>query len=112
MGHRRFAGFVTEETIGGQAFVRVDVPESTCSNGTLPAFTKLFGAGAIYCITPCTEETARAFAAELRAMAFNTYEAPRLPAPRSTSDPDDEDSVFDEFLEGEPAETNPDDEPY
>lgn len=112
MGHRRFAGFVTEETIGGQAFVRVDVPESVCSNGTLPAFTKLFGSGAIYCITPCTEETARAFAAELRATAFHTYEAPRLPAPSAADDDsEDEDSEFDVFLEDEPVATNPD-EPY
>lgn len=74
MGHKRYAGFVTEQTVAGAAFVRVDVPDSE----KLPAFTKLLGAGSIYAITPCTEETAKAFAAKLQERAFNTYEAPRL----------------------------------
>lgn len=104
MGHRRFAGFVTEQSVGGTSFVRVDVPEVVTRAGmTLPAFTKLFGAGSIYCLSPCTEETARAFAAELRAASFSEYEAPRLEAPRPAAadvcgddddpdgdDPDDE----------------------
>lgn len=85
MGHKKFAGFVTEQSLGGSSFVRIDVPEITLANGTkLPAFTKLFGAGSIYCLSPCTEETARAFAAQLRSEAFALYEAPRLPAPRSS----------------------------
>ena len=75
MGHKRCAGFVTEQTISGAAFVRVDVPEVT---ELLPAFTKWLGAGSIYAITLCTEETAKAFAAKLQERAFNTYEAPRL----------------------------------
>lgn len=55
MGHARFAGRVTEQALGGTSFVRVDVP---AVNGS-PAFTKLFGASAIYSITPVTEELAR-----------------------------------------------------
>lgn len=86
MGHKRFAGYVSEQTIGGTAFVRVDVPaiEPTAiagggtADGGLPAFTKILGAASIYAITPCTEETARAFAAKQRERAFATYEAPRL----------------------------------
>ena len=80
MGHKRFAGFVTEQTIAGAAFVRVDVPQVQVDAGgeTLPAFTKLLGAASIYALTPCTEETARAFAAKMRERAFATYEAPRL----------------------------------
>lgn len=54
-GHAKFAGRVTEQAIGGASFVRVDVPEVNSS----PAFTKLFGASAIYSITPVTEELAR-----------------------------------------------------
>ncbi len=53
-GHQRFAGRVTEQAIGGASFVRVDVPGI---NGS-PAFTKLFGAGAIYSITPVTKHLA------------------------------------------------------
>lgn len=88
MGHRRFAGFVSEQTVGGTSFVRVDVPDVTVNAETLPAFTKLFGAGSIYAITICTEETARAFAASIRERAFSTYEAPRLPALSHQSDDD------------------------
>ena len=54
-GHAKFAGRVTEHAIGGASFVRVDVPAVDNS----PAFTKLFGASAIYSITPVTEELAR-----------------------------------------------------
>ncbi len=86
MGHKRFAGFVTEQAIAGAAFVRVDVPEipadSKSDRAALPAFTKLLGAPSIYAITPCTEETARAFAAKMQERAFATYEAPRLIAPQ------------------------------
>lgn len=81
MGHRQFAGFVGEQTIGGVAFVRIDVPECKVNGQTLPAFTKLFGASAIYAISPCTEETAMAFAQMSKTRSFNLYEAPRLPAP-------------------------------
>lgn len=82
MGHRQFAGFVTEQALGGASFVRVDVPAVTAADGEqLPSFTKLLSQAAIYAISPCTEETARAFAAQSRQRSFAAYEAPRLPAP-------------------------------
>lgn len=96
MGHKKFAGFVTEQSVGGTSFVRIDVPEVAVEGRTLPAFTKLFGAGSIYCISPCTEETAKAFAAQLRSEAFSLYEAPRLPAPGAAAEPDDED--YDDYV--------------
>ena len=55
-GHTKIAGKVSEATIGGCSFVRVDVPEF---NGR-EAFTKFYGNGAIYPMTPCSEEAARA----------------------------------------------------
>jgi hypothetical protein len=89
MGHKRFAGLVTEQAVGGTSFVRIDVPAIELKTGdALPAFTKLFGAASIYCISPCTEETARAFAESIRAEGFARYEAPRLAAPRPVSDED------------------------
>jgi hypothetical protein len=54
-GHQRIAGRVSEQVIGGCSFVRVDVP---AINNT-PAFTKMFGNGAIYAITICDEQAAR-----------------------------------------------------
>lgn len=102
MGHKRFAGFVTEQAVGGASFVRIDVPAVTMPDGRplLPAFTKLFGAASIYCLSPCTEETARAFAQKMRVEAFNQYEAPRLSSSVGTDEaPDDDEESFDEVDE-------------
>ncbi|RTL03724.1 hypothetical protein EKK58_12240 [Candidatus Dependentiae bacterium] len=103
MGHKRFAGHVTEQSVGGAGFIRVDVPEISLRAGeVLPAFTKFFGAGSIYSLTPCTEETARKFAASFRAEAFARYELPRLQSfPSYQTDPEagtisDEDRYADE----------------
>ncbi len=52
-GHNIIAGKVSEQVIGGQGFVRVDVPATDHQ----PAFTKFYGAGAIYAITPTDEPT-------------------------------------------------------
>jgi len=54
-GHQRLAGLITEQQIGGETFIRVDVP----GDDDQPAFTKLFGKGAIYALTPCAEQIAR-----------------------------------------------------
>lgn len=82
MGHNRFAGFVTEQPVGGASLLRIDVPEVEGR----AAFTKFIGVGSIYAITPCTEETARAFAAHYRLRPFHEYDLPRLPAPTPSGD--------------------------
>jgi len=72
MGHQRFCGLVSEQTLGGASFVRIDVPESEGQ----PPFTKLFGAGSIYCISPVAEDLARAMAKELRKKPVDVYDLP------------------------------------
>lgn len=72
MGHNRFAGLVSEETIGGASFVRVDVPEAE----GVPAFTKFFGASSIYCITPVAEEIARGVARASQKRPIEVYDLP------------------------------------
>lgn len=52
-GHNRLSGKVTEQTIGGASFIRVDVPETNSQ----PAFSRLLNPSAIYAINPITEET-------------------------------------------------------
>lgn len=79
MGHVTYAGLVTEQEIGGGSFIRVDVPGTS---DTQP-FTKLLGHGSIYCITPCDEETARAWALKTCAKAFDAYRAPVLKPPET-----------------------------
>jgi hypothetical protein len=68
-GHTQIAGKVTEASIGGCAFVRVDVPEI---NGA-EAFTKFYGDGAIYSLTPCSEEAARIAATHIKAAPVSIW---------------------------------------
>jgi hypothetical protein len=69
-GHKRLAGKISEHVLGSSALIRCDVPatETLNSDGTkreTAAYSKLVGPGAIYCITPCTEEVARLAAKEI-----------------------------------------------
>lgn len=85
MGHSTYAGFVTEQTIAGQAFVRVDVPEveSRDWRGDLqlrPAFTKLLGGSSIYAITPCTERAAIEAAKRLAKVPHTAFDWSQQPA--------------------------------
>jgi hypothetical protein len=55
-GHSQIAGAISEEEIAGGMFLRVDVPAVIEGQED---FTRYFGAGAIYSITPVAEEIAR-----------------------------------------------------
>lgn len=70
MGHQRYAGRVTEQTIAGDGFVRVDIP----SIKGRPAFSKLFAPGAIHSITPCTEEVARIAARDMHVEPITAWD--------------------------------------
>ncbi len=74
-GHKRIAGRVTEQQIGSTSFVRVDVPETPESIG----YTKFYGAGAIYAMTPTSEAAVR-----LNAQQIERYRepVPYIPAPK------------------------------
>lgn len=79
-GHSQIAGLVTEATIGGCSFIRVDVPEVN----DRPAFTKFYGNGAIYAMTPVGESEARMALENIMPRPVSTFllpEAkPRAPA--------------------------------
>lgn len=81
MGHNAIAGQVTEQSIGGAAFLRVDVPEMDGK----PAFTKFYSGSAVYAITPTDEATARQAAANLAVRPVNLWVVPdgrrELPPP-------------------------------
>lgn len=88
-GHERIAGEVSEQTIGGGSFIRVDVP----AVGDQAAFTRFYGDKAIYSIQPVSEEIARHAAAAMRVRPVSVYLV--LPAP-SEGDLDDIDDDADD----------------
>ncbi len=71
MGHKRYAGLVSEQVVGGASFIRIDVP-LTDQLG----FTKLFGSQAIYGITPVTKEAALGAAYKLREQPMSEWDLP------------------------------------
>lgn len=113
-GHARIAGAVSEQTFGGDSFVRVDVPEITVQevdyenrdvegryvrrDRVVQAHTRSFGAKAIYGINWCDEATAVQAAREICDEPLKPYSAKaavealrgsvleRLPAPASRGD--------------------------
>jgi hypothetical protein len=94
-GHDRVAGYVTEQEIAGEAFVRVDVPGN---EETGEGFSKLYGPKAIYSITPVSETAALAAVRAFRPQPLGTYTwsvenelKNRLPAPVVDGDEDSED---------------------
>ena len=74
MGHKRYAGHVSEQVVGGASFVRVDVPRIS---GDYVEFTKLFGSQSIYCITPVSKDAARAAATQLREQPMSEWDLPQ-----------------------------------
>lgn len=74
MGHDRIAGRITEQAVGGCAFVRVDVP---AVNGR-DAYTRLFGPGAIFSVSVTSEDTAKMAATQFRSSPMAEWDARRL----------------------------------
>ncbi len=93
-GHQRIIGLVTEQTIGGCSFIRVDVPKvpSTGSGQAgAEAFTKFFGQGAIYAMTPISEDLARRMVESAKQKPISLWDLPQLPAPREREPDEEED---------------------
>jgi hypothetical protein len=109
MGHKKYAGKLSEFVVGGTSFVRVDVP---AVEGAHAQFCKLIGPGSVYCITPTDEATARkvVFALSGYAEILPVYipaEPKRIPAAVAAhdvnveiSDDPDGDGLFDEGEDG------------
>ncbi len=76
MGHVRTAGRVTEEEHFSVKLGRVDVPDVDGQFTTI-----YFSGSSIYCITPCSEESARAVALRNKPEPVHQYELPKLEAP-------------------------------
>jgi hypothetical protein len=73
-GHQKIVGKVTEATMAGGAFLRVDVP---AFNGAT-AFTRFYSPGAIYSINPISEEVARGLMERYRHEPVSRFELPQI----------------------------------
>ena len=91
-GHTRLAGRISEQTIGGETFIRVDVPNGEGFH------TPLFGKGAIYGMSLTDEAIARNTAKRSEARPVSAYEVrdlladnrPQIPAVIDNDDEDDD----------------------
>ena len=95
-GHARIVGKVTEATIAGGVFIRVDVPND---DGSEVLFTRFFGPSAIYSMSPIDKDMALHLARSVSAEPVKQYELPpqlRAPEPVPTGRPDYGDDVDDE----------------
>jgi hypothetical protein len=90
MGHRRLGGFVQEVELAGTAFLRMDIPQPD-SDEMLA--TQFYSGNAVYCLTPTTEEAARAVALRNQPQPVHYYELPQPQRP-AVVDVDDDDPDF------------------
>lgn len=70
MGHQKMAGTITDSTIGGGAFIRVDVPETSIS----PTFTRFLNPSSIYAINPVTEDVMRVMAERFKFRPIDAWD--------------------------------------
>lgn len=89
-GHRKHYGRVKEVERFGTKMLRVDVPTATSAPllGEAETFeTFMYGGGAIFSLTPMTEEAARKWADSERPRPYRPLD--RLPPPEYGDDDDD-----------------------
>lgn len=92
MGHVRLAGRVSEAQQYGAVMLRVDIPEVPAAGAAaaVPGFTRFYGGGAIYSVTPTTEEIAVAFTRRARPVPVQRFD---LALPAMASQPPDAELV-------------------
>ena len=98
MGHRRLAGYVTEQEIAGAGMLRIDVP----GEGDEVHATQFYSPSSLYCLTPVAEEVARGLAARTKPAPVRRWELPPAEPEREPSGEFDE-GAFDEGVEEEDA---------
>lgn len=76
MGHRRLGGMVEETTLAGAGVLRIDIPAA--EEGKTYA-TQYYPPSSVYCLTPCSEEAAKAAARLNRPAPVAQWELPSKP---------------------------------
>jgi hypothetical protein len=87
MGHRRLAGRLREQEIAGEGFLRLDVFPGSAAE---PSATQFYRPGAVYCITPTTEQMARQVALGTDPGPVKRWELPAPAAPAGSARLEDE----------------------
>ncbi len=90
MGHRRLGGLVSDVVMFGTRLCRVDIP---AREGT-EYVTQYYSPQAIYALTPCSEEAARALAKLAQPGPIHRRELPRPASGTATSTASIDDGVW------------------
>lgn len=99
MGHKKLAGYVTEQTVAGFGYLRIDVPRDG------EPMTQLINPSTIYAITPTTEQIARHVAQQsydigpVSRWELRQLEAPEPPVEDDDDDQDEEDDDLPDYLD-------------
>jgi hypothetical protein len=98
MEHRKVGGLVSEQTIAGSAFLRIDI------YSTEKVFaTQLYSPAAVYCITPCSEFIARSYGDRYNPEPVTQWELPALKI-NVAGTPDDVRMEVDDYLSNDDQE--------
>ncbi len=89
-GHQRIVGLVSDQVIGGEIFIRVDVPETKRQS----AFTKMYGKGAVYCLSPLAEDVAKSLIDKFSQPPVARYELPSHDLIEGSDEKDEEENPF------------------
>lgn len=93
MGHRRLGGIVEETTLAGAGVLRIDIPAA--EEGKTYA-TQYYPPSSVYCLTPCSEEAAKAAARLNRPAPVAQWELPSRPELAAKYDPQDPQDYHDD----------------
>jgi len=93
LGHKRLAGYVSEQVVGGTAFIRIDVPGPDGK----PVATQFLSGGSIYAITPCTEDLARKVALNCAVQPVTEWDIRRPALPGASTTVEDDNFDDDEY---------------
>lgn len=89
LGHRKLGGYLSEATLAGAGFLRIQVPQVGAEKGW--SAEQLYAPSAVYAITPTTEAIARGVAARCQPEPVTRWElpAPADERPRRYAEPEE-----------------------
>lgn len=97
LGHRRLAGYLTEQQIAGHGYLRLDIPGADDDEAF--AATQLFNPTSVYAIHPTTETIARHAAKTYRQAPLQRWELPATPTSNLVSNLPDTDTDYSDGAE-------------